>query len=143
MRCRIFIDKEHEEEILIYTHEKTPLVDRIEKLVSDDSFELIGYKDREAVRLDTSDVICFVAEDNKVFAMTESEKFSLRLRLYQIEENLSDNFVRINQSCIANINKIDRFDASISGTLMVRFKNGYRDFVSRRQVKNIKERFGL
>lgn len=142
MRCRIFIDKEHEEEILIYTHEKTPLVDRIEKLVSDDSFELIGYKDREAVRLDTADVICFVAEDNKVFAMTESEKFSLRLRLYQIEENLSDNFVRINQSCIANINKIDRFDASISGTLMVRFKNGYRDFVSRRQVKNIKERFG-
>ena len=143
MRCRIFIDKEHEEEILIYTHEKTQLVDRIEKLVSDDSFELIGYKDREAVRLDTADVICFVAEDNKVFAMTESEKFSLRLRLYQIEENLSDNFVRINQSCIANINKIDRFDASISGTLMVRFKNGYRDFVSRRQVKNIKERFGL
>ena len=143
MRCRIFIDKEHEEEILIYAHEKTPLVDRIEKLVSDDSFELIGYKDREAVRLDTADVICFVAEDNKVFAMTESEKFSLRLRLYQIEENLSDNFVRINQSCIANINKIDRFDASISGTLMVRFKNGYRDFVSRRQVKNIKERFGL
>ena len=142
MRCRIFIDKEHEEEILIYTHEKTPLVNRIEKLVSDDSFELIGYKDREAVRLDTADVICFVAEDNKVFAMTESEKFSLRLRLYQIEENLSDNFVRINQSCIANINKIDRFDASISGTLMVRFKNGYRDFVSRRQVKNIKERFG-
>ena len=143
MRCRIFIDKEHEEEILIYTHEKTPLVNRIEKLVSDDSFELIGYKDREAVRLDTAAVICFVAEDNKVFAMTESEKFSLRLRLYQIEENLSDNFVRINQSCIANINKIDRFDASISGTLMVRFKNGYRDFVSRRQVKNIKERFGL
>lgn len=143
MRFRIFIDKEHEEEILIYVHEKTPLVEKIEKLISDDTFELIGYKDREAVRLFTNDVVCFVAEDNKVFAMTESEKFNLRFRLYQVEDNLSDNFIRINQSCIANINKIDRFDASISGTLVVRFKNGYRDFVSRRQMKNIKERFGL
>ncbi len=143
MKCRIFIDKEHEEEILIYAHEKTHLVEQIEKLVSDDSFELIGYKDREAVRLDTTDVICFIAEENKVFAMTESEKFSLRFRLYQIEENLSDNFIRINQSCIANINMIDRFDASFSGTLIVKFRNGYTDFVSRRQVKNVKERFGL
>ena len=143
MKCRIFIDKEHEEEILIYAHEKTHLVEQIEKLVSDESFELIGYKDREAVRLDTTDVICFIAEENKVFAMTESEKFSLRFRLYQIEENLSDNFIRINQSCIANINMIDRFDASFSGTLIVKFRNGYTDFVSRRQVKNVKERFGL
>lgn len=143
MKCRIFIDKTHEEEILIYSHEKTPLIEKIENLVSDDTFELIGYKDREAVRLITNDVICFVAENNKVFAMTESEKFNLRFRLYQIEENLSDNFIRINQSCIANIDKIDRFDASFSGTLVVRFKNGYCDFVSRRQMKNIKERFGL
>jgi len=143
MKCRIFIDKEHEEEILIYAHEKTQLVDQIEKLVSDDSFELIGYKDREAVRLNTNDVFCFIAEDNKVYALTENEKLSLKFRLYQIEEKLSENFVKINQSCIANINQIDRFDASFSGTLVVIFKNGYNDFVSRRQVKNIKERFGL
>ena len=143
MRCSILIDKAHEEEVLIYAHERTPLVEKIEKLISDDTFELIGYKDREAVRLCTNDVICFVAEDNKVFAMTESEKLNLRFRLYQIEDNLSDNFIRINQSCIANINMIDRFDASFSGTLIVKFRNGYTDFVSRRQVKNVKERFGL
>ena len=143
MKCRIFIDKEHEEEILIYAHEKTHLVEQIEKLVSDDSFELIGYKDREAVRLNTNDVFCFIAEDNKVYALTENEKLNLKYRLYQIEEKLSQNFVKINQSCIANINMIDRFDASFSGTLIVKFRNGYTDFVSRRQVKNVKERFGL
>lgn len=55
MKCRIFIDKEHEEEILIYAHEKTKLVENIEKLVSDDAFELIGYMDREAVKLNAND----------------------------------------------------------------------------------------
>lgn len=143
MKCRIFIDKEHEEEILIYAHEKTKLVENIEKLVSDDAFELIGYMDREAVKLNANDMVCFVAEDNKVYALTENEKLNLKFRLYQIEENLSENFVRINQSCIANINKIERFDVSFSGALVVKFKNGYSDFVSRRQVKKVKERFGL
>ncbi len=143
MKCRVFIDKEHEEEILIYAHEKTKLVESIEKLVVDDSFELIGYKDKEAARLNANDIVCFLSEDNKVYAVTENEKLILKFRLYQIEENLSENFVKINQSCIANINKIDRFDASFSGTLVVKFKNGYSDFVSRRQLKKVKERFGL
>lgn len=143
MKCRIFIDKEHEEEILIYAHEKTKLIETIEQLVSDDVFELIGYKDREAVRLNTNDVYCFISEDNRIYALTENEKLQLKCRLYQLEEKLSENFVKINQSCIANINKIDSFDASFTGTLVVKFKNGHTDYVSRRQVKKIKERFGF
>ena len=143
MKCRIFIDKSHEEEILIYAHEKTKLVENIEKLVSDETYELIGYKDREAVRLNVNDIVCFMVEDNKVYAVTENEKLNVKFRLYQIEGSLSENFIKINQSCIANINMIDRFDASFSGTLIVKFRNGYTDFVSRRQVKNVKERFGL
>lgn len=143
MKCKIFIDKEHEEEILIYVHEKTKLVEKIEQLVTDDAFELIGYKDREVVRLNTADVYCFIGEDNKIYALTSKEKLQLKCRLYQLEEKLSENFVKINQSCIANINKIDRFDASFSGTLLVKFKNGHTDYVSRRQLKNVKERFGF
>ena len=71
------------------------------------------------------------------------EKFEIKTRLYVIEEKLPENFIKINQSCIANINQIERFDASISGTLKIRFKNGYTDYVSRRQLKNVKERIGI
>ena len=56
---------------------------------------------------------------------------------------LKDSFVYINQGCLANLKMIDHFDASIGGTLMVVFKSGYKDFVSRRQLKNIKERIGI
>jgi DNA-binding LytR/AlgR family response regulator len=46
-------------------------------------------------------------------------------------------------SCIANLSKIKKFNASFSGSLSVVFKNGYTDYVSRRSVKFIKERLGL
>ena len=143
MKCKTIIDKTREEEVIIYAHERNETVEAIEKLVLRSDFELIGYSGKSAVRLEWSEVYCFTVEDNKVYAVTENEKLQLKHRLYQIEELADNDFVKINQSCVANISHIKRFDASISGTLRVVFKNGYTDYVSRRQLKTVKERLGL
>lgn len=143
MKCRIVITDKHDEEVVIYTREKTKLVKDIESLINDSAFELMGYRKGEAVSLKADEVYCFTISDGKVYALTHDEKYQLRCRLYQLEEELSGDFVKINQSCIANIRKIERFDTSVSGTLMIKFKNGYKDYVSRRQLKAVKERFGL
>ena len=142
MKFRLFIDRDREEEVVVYAHEKSRLVSSIEKLVSDNA-ELIGYNGKTAVKINLSEVYCFVTERNKVYAVTEKERLQMKLRLYQLEEIADENFVKINQSCIANIRTIERFDASVSGTMRVVFKNGYTDYVSRRQMKTVKERLGL
>ena len=142
MKFRLFIDRDREEEVIVYAHEKSRLVSSIEKLVSDNA-ELTGYNGKTAVKINLSEVYCFVTERNKVYAVTEKEKLQMKLRLYQLEEIADENFVKINQSCIANIRTIERFDASVSGTMRVVFKNGYTDYVSRRQMKTVKERLGL
>lgn len=143
MKLKLFIDKNRDEEILIYAHEKTSLVESIEQLVMQENLELIGYIDREAIRLNPNEICRFTVEDNKVFAETLSTKYKLKYRLWQLEEKLPDGYVKINQSCIANIRMLDRFDASVSGSLLVKFKNGSTDYVSRRQLKTVKERLGL
>ena len=143
MKCKTVIDPCREEEVLIYAHQKTKLVEEIEALVERGTKDLIGYKDREMIKMSVSEVCCFVTEENKVFALTENDKWLIKQRLYLLEELLDDRFVKINQSCIANIQKIARFDASFSGTLSVIFQNGYRDYVSRRQLKIVKERVGI
>jgi len=38
---------------------------------------------------------------------------------------------------------IKKFDVSFGGALTVIFKNGYTDYVSRRQMKIVKERIGF
>ena len=143
MKCRTVIDKDREEEVVIYVHEKNSLSYEIEELVLGKSLELFGYKDKNIVKLSPSDVFCFTVENNKVYALCEREKYQIKQRLYLLEEILDSDFVKINQSCIANIRKISKFDTSITGTLMVSFKNGYRDYVSRRQMKKVKERMGF
>ncbi len=143
MKCTTIIDQNREEEVLIYLHEKNKLATEIEELVLGRSLALIGYQDKNILRISVSDVCCFFIEDNKVYALTEKEKIHIKQRLYTLEENLDDTFVKINQSCIANIRKIERFDTSFAGALLVIFKNGHRDYVSRRQVKIVKERLGI
>lgn len=143
MKLKIFIDKDHEEEVIVYTRKRTELVSAIEKLINQSDMSLTGFSESEAVPLKAEEVFCFITENGKVYAITEKEKLLIRQRLYQLEENLSEDFLKINQSCLANIKKIARFDTSISGNLTVRFKNGYTDYVSRRNLRNIKERFGI
>lgn len=143
MKIKIFIDKDCEEEIIIYAKRKTELVSSIEKLVNKNDFCLTGFSKNEAILLSPEDVFCFVTENGKVYAITKNEKLLVKQRLYHLEENLSADFVKINQSSLANIKAIERFDTSVTGTLKVKFKNGYTDYVSRRNLKNIKERFGI
>ena len=139
MKIKIFIDKEHDEEVVIYAHEKTELVDKIERLVKGDG-NIVAKRDRVSYNINLCDVVCFTSDDNKVFAHSGKEMFEVDDKIYELEESLPDNFLKINKSCIANIDQIKSFDATISGTLAVNFKNGFRDYVSRRRMKHVKER---
>lgn len=143
MKLDIYIDKEREEQVIVYAHERNELTRQIEQLVFERTEDIIGYKEREALRLGLSEIYCFTVTDNRVYAMTEKESYQLRCRLYQLEERLPETFVKINQSCIVNIKMIGRFNASVSGTLNVILKNGYTDYISRRNLKKVKERLGL
>lgn len=139
MKIKIFIDKEHDEEVVIYAHEKTELVDKIERLVKGDG-NIVAKRDRVSYNINLCDVVCFTSDDNKVFAHSGKEMFEVDDKIYELEESLPDNFLKISKSCIANIDQIKSFDATISGTLAVNFKNGFRDYVSRRRMKHVKER---
>lgn len=143
MKYKLIIDESKEEEIVIVCHYKREIFDQIEQMINNADNSLIGYENEDIVMLNYSDIHCFISENNKVYALTDKNKYLIKKRLYQIEEELDLNFVKINQSCIANIKQIKKFSASFNGFLQVHFKNGYSDYVSRRELKNVKERVGI
>lgn len=144
MKYTTVIDPYREEEVVIHAKKKTREIEELESYLDRMGAELTGYgEDGQILPLRPAEVHCFIVEDGRVCALTEKEKLTVRLPLYAIEEMLTEDFVRINQSCLGSIRKIARFDASIGGALMVTFGNGHRDYVSRRQLKNVKERMHI
>jgi len=146
MKYSIIFDKERDEEVIIFAHGRSRVVERLEDVLRDDGTgidSLVGYTDRDIVRIDVQSVECFTVENERMYAVTEDGRYLLKLRLYQVEEGLDDHFVRINQSCIVNVDRIERFTTTVGTSLMVTLKSGYRDYVSRRCLKTVKERIGF
>ena len=94
--------------------------------------------------LEQAELIRIYANTGKVFAVTEKGEYTLRLRLYEIEERLNTHqFVRISNSEIINLKKVNNFDLSLTGTICVRMSNGTTTYVSRRYVSKIKKILGI
>lgn len=143
MKINIIIDPEREEEVTVYAHGMSDAVREIERIAKGGTPELCGYGKNEIVKLDPCEISAFISEDNKVYAIIGKERLRMRERLYTLEESLGCDFVKINQSCLANLRHIQKIEASIGGSLRAIFKNGYVDYISRRQQKEVKARLGL
>ena len=58
---------------------------------------------------------------------------------YELENVLSEKFVRISNSEIVNFSKVQSLDFKIIGTIVLKFYTDRYTYVSRRYVKKIKE----
>ncbi|MBQ8911305.1 MAG: LytTR family transcriptional regulator [Clostridia bacterium] len=143
MKFSIFFQKDRPEEVIVYAEEESEITRAIRRLCEEEPLCLMGYDKEKAVPLEASSICCFMVEEGRVFALTAKEKLAVKYRIYQLEEALGDVFVKINQSCLANVSQIDCFEVSLGGSLRVRFQNGYTEYVSRRNLKKVKERLGL
>ena len=143
MKYRIEIVKDQEEDIVIFAKEDTAQIRQIEELLQKDNAELFGYAEQEMICLEPKEIYCFFVESGRVYAKTERQSLQVRERLYVLEEKFAADFIKINQSCLVNKQKIERFRSTFGGALEVILKNGYRDYISRRQLKEVKERMGL
>lgn len=143
MKYNLFIDENNEEKIDIFCKSKTPFVEEIINLCEKEAFNIVGVFEDERKLLFLNEIERFYTENNKTYAVCESKHYQIKYRLYQIEEFMSSKFIKINQSCIVNINFISSFKSTFGGSVMVIFKDGEKDFISRRELKNVKERLGI
>ena len=143
MKYKVIIDDTQEESIVITAHNKSDLILEIERLIEKDSLKLYGYKDEKIVPLEMNDVYAFYTLDGKVFASLKDEILLIKERIYQLEDLVKESFLKINQGCLINMKKIARFESNLGGSIKVVMKNGYSDYISRRELQNVKSRMGI
>ena len=146
MIFRLNLNPKCEEEVIANVHERTPLIDEIEKLVTQEnvSDQLTGYLEDEIRILNAEEIECFFVEDEKTYALcSDRKKYVIKKRLYELETILPTDFIKLNKSAIANSKKISKFKVLLSGAVDAEFASGYTECISRRCFADIKRRFGL
>lgn len=143
MKFNVIIEPDCEEEITLKLREKSDLEEKIRALLKENERAIVGYGEREIKPLNLREVGCFFVEGGRTYATVGGGRFRVDMRIYELEERLGEDFVKVNQSCIVNVGQIERFDASFAGSLIVVMKDGMRECISRRQLKTVKERIGF
>lgn len=146
MQVEIKIDDScTEPRILILTNSITEEINNLVKKLSANVPQMIfGNKDEKIKLLEPSALIRVYANAGKVFAVTNTGEYTLRLRLYEIEERLDPHsFVRISHSEIINLKQVKNFDLNFTGTIRVKLSNETATYVSRRYVPKIKKILGM
>lgn len=146
MQIEVKIDSScTEPKIVIWTAAMTEEVNRLLDKLSKDAPQIIsGSRDEKVEVIEQEDLVRIYANAGKVFAVTDKGEYTLRLRLYEVEERLNNSqFVRISNSEIINLKKVKHFDLSFVGTICVALTNGTTTYVSRRHVSKLKALLGL
>lgn len=142
MKFKLIIDKEKEEEVVITAHRRNPLIDEIELLLSKHTDRIPGYVDDDIKMLCAAEIECITVLEGKTYAIDcKNQRYRLKQRLYELEQQLPPSFIRINKSTLANEACLDRFQVTYAGCVDAIFKCGYREYVSRRCFAQIKRRF--
>lgn len=146
MKFRLIIDNEKDEEILATVHRRTPLIDRIEALITSETThgDIVAYSDGDVVKLPIDTIEAFYIENGKTYASCVDKcRYRIKHPLYELEATLPHYFQKINKSNIANMHHIVRFKTALSGAVDAEFKSGFRDYISRRCFAELKRRYSL
>lgn len=144
MKVRVEINSEFKDgEVVIRAPEYTQNIKEIQELVERQNATqtvMTFYQDTTEFYLEVGDILFFETEERHVLAHTSDDIYSTQSRLYELEENLPFQFVRISKSCIVNVTKILALTKSLSNCL-IQFQNSHKQvYASRRYYKPLQER---
>ena len=146
MKVNLFVSRDIEDPYAdIHTNELTDNITRAMSILeSDDSSEMLAVKKGSDIALlEFSDVFMFRVEDKQVKVYTEDSEYQIKKPLYQVEENLTSDFVRISKTTIVNLKKVERVAPSLKGMMFIQLKNGLKDNISRKYLPDFKQALDL
>ena len=131
-------------EVIIKCPEVTEDICKLETLLHSHARKISCVKDGITHIIDVGEVLYFESVDKQSFLYTESDVYEISLKLYEVEEILSDiGFIRSAKSQVLNIHKIVSLRPDFGGRIEVTMPSDEKLVVSRQYAKSLKERLGI
>ena len=142
MEVEIRIDPELKQpKLVIHAPQETPQLRQLAGQLAALSLGPVQvWEEERSYLLQQGEFLRFYTQGKGVCAQTRDKNFTVRLRLYELEEQLDPlRFVRISNSEIINLETVTAVDLSLTGTICMTLDGRFTSYVSRRYVKKIKE----
>ena len=130
------------EEVIFRCGELTPeLIRLISELKMPTT--LVGYIDSRIQKVKVKDICYCEVVDDRTFLYTAKNMYESKQRLYELEDVLGTNFIRISKSIIVNVEHIKSLRPAINGRFEGLLDSGETVIISRRYVPALKKNLGI
>lgn len=145
MKIRIEVDEGiKEDEVIIKCSQLNDDILDIQKLLNDiflQRKQLTFYKDNTEYYISLSEILFFETEQTTVSAHTVNNVYQVKYKLYELEEILPKDFMRISKSTILNINYVYSITRNLTSSSIVEFQQTHKKvYVSRHYYKLLKNK---
>ena len=113
----------------VFSNSETPVT----ALQNEEDIVVLQPKEIYMVRVEDGDTIIYGAR----------HKYRSRKRLYELAQQLGKQFMQISKTTLINLSYMDSIEPGFSGTLLLKLKNGDKDYVSRKYLPEFKKYLGL
>ena len=145
MKVSIDLSAEYKEPYaVIHTDKVTDEITRIIDMFSNNETPVTALQNEEEIVVLKPDEIFMVRiEGGDTVIYGEKQKYRSRKRLYELAEILGKKFMQISKTTLINLSYIDSIEPGFSGTMLLKLKNGNKDYVSRKYLPDFKRYLGL
>ena len=146
MKIRVELsDRLPEDEIVVQCGRISPAVEKICQNLQEEvsSPPLVFYQNNEEHYFPLQEVLFFETEGDVVYAHTVNDAYRIKFRLYELENILPRDFIRVSKSTILNVRHIRSIERNLTSSSLVRFHQSHKQvYVSRLYYKSLKQRLG-
>ena len=145
MKVNIDISAEYKEPFaVIHTDKVTEEIQRMIDIFSNSETPITALQNEEdIVVLQPKDIYMVRVENGDTVIYGAKQKYRSRKRLYELADQLGKQFMQISKTTLINLSYMDSIEPGFSGTLLLKLKNGNKDYVSRKYLPEFKKYLGL
>lgn len=145
MKVSVDISPEHKEAYaVIYTDKMTDEIQRVIDSLNANEKPIIALRnDEDMVILKPEEIYMVRVESGNTVIYGKDSSYRSRKRLYELQAQLGNQFMQISKSTLINLSYMDGVEPGFSGALLLKLKNGLKDYVSRKYLPEFKRYLGL
>ena len=145
MKVSVDISPEYREPYaVIHTARVTDEIQRIIDVLGTSETPITALQNEEdIIVLQPKDIFMVRVEDGDTIIYGARQKYRSRKRLYELADQLGKQFMQISKTTLINLSYMDSIEPGFSGTLLLKLKNGNKDYVSRKYLPEFKKYLGL
>ena len=128
---------------VIYTAQVTEEIQRTIDLLGTGDTPVTAYHEEKLIILQPEDIFMVRVEDGDTILYGARQKYRSRKRLYELSIQLGKQFMQISKSTLVNLSYLDSIEPGLGGTMLLKLKNGCKDYVSRKYLPDFKRYLGL